>query len=134
MFDSVTGSLARAAASDPDRLAVVWEGRRYRYDDLAAAAARTRSELAAHAPGRAPRIGIWMRNHPSWAPVLDATWSLEGTAVLLSGALPASAVPSWCENERLDVLVTHTSRAADVGAAGLPVLGVDDDLRLSWGG
>ena len=59
-------ALAEVADERPDRIAVVFEGRRLSYADLLEEARETARALAVHGVGEGDTVAVWLGNRPEW--------------------------------------------------------------------
>ena len=116
---NLAAGVFRHANEDPRQLALVVDGHKYTYEQLAAAAANMAGWVRSHArrSDRAPRIGILgARSFETYAGILGAAWA-GGTYVPLNPKQPPSRLASILLRAGLDGLV-----ADQRGAELLPEL------------
>jgi fatty-acyl-CoA synthase len=84
--------LTRTARRDPDRLAIVWQGRRETYGEYDAAVNRTAHALADRGVGRGDRVAILSRNNRAYVVLFFAMAKLGAVSVPLNFMLNAEEV------------------------------------------
>jgi acyl-CoA synthetase (AMP-forming)/AMP-acid ligase II len=98
--------LTAAAVAAGDSVGLIWRDESFIYRELAEASLELRTDLQAANGGADPtRVGLAVPSGPAWLPVVQAVWDGGGQAVLISAALPPSAVVALARQQDVDVLV-----------------------------
>jgi acyl-CoA synthetase (AMP-forming)/AMP-acid ligase II len=98
--------LTAAAVAAGDSVGLIWRDESFVYRELGEAALELRADLQAANGGADPtRVGVAVPSGPAWLPLVQAVWDGGGQAVLISAALPPSAVVELARQEDVDVLV-----------------------------
>jgi long-chain acyl-CoA synthetase len=134
VFDTDPRTLRDAFLALPpfgDRVALVYEGRRWSFTDVAAETARVAELLASrYRVEKGDRVGIAMRNYPEFVFVFGATQLLGAVAVPLNAWLKQHELGELLIEAELSVLFADEARARlAAGAVSAPVVGVRCDDR-----
>ncbi|MEU5878822.1 long-chain fatty acid--CoA ligase [Spirillospora sp. NPDC047279] len=124
MLDQGVGSWpARRARKTPDRVAVMFEGRRWTYRELHDRVVRLAHALRARGVGRGDRVAYLGTNHPSYLETLFAAGSLGAVFVPLNFRLTAPELAYNLADSGAGVLI-HTPELAEVASAAADQAGV----------
>lgn len=125
---------AQQAAEHADKTLLVAGDERLRYAEVHAAAERVaRALIAGHGVGRGTRVGIAMRNSPSWIVLYMGIVMAGGVAVLLNGWWQAGEFEAALADVEPALVFADPPRAARLGeiANGARIVSVTDTLPLA---
>ncbi|MCW6008653.1 amino acid adenylation domain-containing protein, partial [Micromonospora sp. CPCC 205371] len=122
--------VAARAASHPDAVAVVFDGRALTYGALVARAGRLAGHLAAAGVGAGagaePIVGLCLERGADMVTSMLAVWLAGGAYLPLDPEYPADRLAYMLADSGAKVLVTHRGLATDLSAGVETVIRLDD--------
>jgi long-chain acyl-CoA synthetase len=111
---NIAQALERSSERDPDRAAIVFEGRGVSYQGLERAASRAANALRELGVGRGDRVALFLPNIPAFAVAYLGAQKLGAIAVSLNSLLKRDEVRFILDDSRPKVVVTTAAQRANV--------------------
>ncbi|MBA3993232.1 MAG: hypothetical protein C0469_06870 [Cyanobacteria bacterium DS2.3.42] len=132
-YKNVAEILAFQAESQPNKVAVRYQGSSYTYGRLYATSLDIVSALFRVGVVAADKIGIIFPNHPDFISAFFAVSSLGGTVVPINPLLKADEVKHILSDSEAKVLIVHESTAGEVADAVENLPNLEHVFVLTYG-